>query len=78
MSKLSITQMLSNFKKELVEYVKQGAPNVTADQYKQRLLKCNSCEHLKNKRCGLCGCVVEVKAKWATSDCPDNRWKKNG
>lgn len=76
MSKLSILRMLNNFKEEVIEYAKQGAPHVTEDTYKERLSKCNSCQHLKQARCGLCGCVVEQKAKWATSDCPDNKWKK--
>jgi len=76
MAKLSILKMLSNFKDELIEYAKEGAPNVDPKTYKQRLLTCNSCEHLKSYRCGLCGCVVEQKAKWATTDCPDNRWDK--
>ena len=76
--KLSIFKMLSNFKKELVEYARQGAPSVTENKYKDRLLTCNKCPHLKNAyRCGLCGCVVEEKAKWATAECPDNRWEKN-
>ena len=32
-----------------------------------------SCPHLKKEidRCGICGCLVEHKAKWATSKCPD-------
>lgn len=76
--KLSIFRMLNDFKKELVEYAKQGAPNVDENAYKNRLHTCNKCPHLKNAyRCGLCGCVVEEKAKWATADCPDNRWEKH-
>ena len=29
-------------------------------------------------RCGLCGCLLEHKAKWKTTTCPDKpeRWKK--
>lgn len=70
--------MLNNFKKELVKYAREGAPNVNAETYKTRLTTCNNCPHLKNSyRCGLCGCVVEQKAKWATAECPDNRWDTN-
>jgi len=76
-NKLSVFQMVKNFAKETVEYAKQGAPNVNESDYQDRLNTCNSCEHLRAKegRCGLCGCVVEHKAKWATSKCPDDRWK---
>jgi len=76
----SIYNMVKGFVKEAVEYAKQGAPHVTAKQYEDRLKACYSCEHLKKdvERCGLCGCLVEHKAKWATANCPDTpkRWEK--
>jgi len=76
----SIYNMVKGFVKEAVEYAKQGAPHVTAKQYEDRLKACYSCEHLKKdvERCGLCGCLIEHKAKWATASCPDNpkRWEK--
>jgi hypothetical protein len=76
----SIYDMVKGFVKEAVEYAKQGAPHVTAKQYEVRLKACHSCEHLKKdvERCGLCGCLVEHKAKWATASCPDTpkRWPK--
>lgn len=72
-----LLKMLKTFKNELVEYAKHGAPNVSELEYKNRLKTCMSCPELKdNYRCGICGCVVEQKAKWATTDCPDNKWKK--
>ena len=27
-------------------------------------------------RCGKCGCLVEHKAKWKTTTCPDGKWKE--
>ena len=76
----SIYKMVKGFVKEAVEYAKQGAPHVTAKQYEDRLKTCYSCENLKKdvERCGLCGCLIEHKAKWATSTCPDDpkRWDK--
>lgn len=76
----SIYDMVKGFVKEAVEYAKQGAPHVTAKQYEERLKACYSCEHLKKdtERCGLCGCLIEHKAKWATANCPDSpkRWEK--
>jgi hypothetical protein len=71
-----LLRMLKTFKDELVEYAKHGAPHVSETEYKTRLKTCMSCPNLKdNTRCGLCGCIVEQKAKWGTSDCPDNKWK---
>jgi hypothetical protein len=76
----SMFTMVTNFGKELAKYVREGAPNVTPDQYVGRLKECNKCPHLikKSMRCGLCGCMLEHKAKWSTTDCPDKpgRWKK--
>jgi hypothetical protein len=75
----SVLRMLKNFSKELAKYAKEGAPNVSKQDYKDRIKTCHSCEHLlRNKRCGMCGCIIEHKAKWATSDCPDGRWKVTG
>jgi hypothetical protein len=74
----SAFQMVKNFSKELTKYVKAGAPNVTPESYAKRLDACSKCPHLKEKhmRCGLCGCMLEHKAKWRTSSCPDSpqRW----
>ena len=70
--------MVKNFAAEAKEYIKQGAPNVTEVQYASRVQTCDACEHLNREemRCKLCGCMVEHKAKWQTSNCPDNRWER--
>mgnify|MGYP001187034599 FL=1 len=76
---MSVYKMVKGFVKEAVKFAKEGAPHVTAKQYEQRLNACFSCPHLKEdvERCGLCGCLIEHKAKWATTTCPDKeeqRW----
>ena len=75
----SIFTMAKNFAKDLGKYIKEGAPNVSAKQYTERLEACNTCPNLNKKhmRCVLCGCLVEHKAKWKTTTCPDkpSRWK---
>jgi hypothetical protein len=76
---MSVYKMVKGFVKEAVKFAKEGAPHVTAKQYEQRLTACFSCPHFKTdvERCGLCGCLVEHKAKWATTSCPDKeeqRW----
>lgn len=77
----SIYSMVKTFVKEAVTYAKEGAPHVTPHQYEKRLKACHKCPNYKSEieRCGLCGCLVEHKAKWATSRCPDKevqRWDK--
>ena len=79
MSKIypSVFKMISNFSKELGTYIAQGAPNVTEEDYKERLETCLKCPSLKRDvmRCLTCGCKVEHKAKWKTTDCPESKWK---
>lgn len=72
----SLWQMTKNFSKDLATYVKEGAPNVSEEEYKFRLEKCYACEYfIKDKaRCRACGCLVEYKARWKTTKCPKNKW----
>ena len=74
----SIFKMMKTFTNDLVKYVKDGAPNVTPESYATRLDICNSCEHINKKsmRCMECGCLLEHKAKWRTTECPKNKWPK--
>jgi hypothetical protein len=78
MSKPNIFQMIGNFAKASAKYAASGFKPVTEDQYVERLQACSTCPHLKeeNMTCGICGCYIEVKAGWQTSECPDkpNRW----
>lgn len=71
-------EQLKTFKDEVVRFVREGAPIVTEEVYAVRLNTCSECPHLKDYRCGICGCVVEEKAKWETAECPDKRWEDEG
>ena len=73
-------QMAKNLMSAVATHVATGAEHVSNQKYDQRLQACNSCPHLVDeKQCGLCGCYVETKAKWASSTCPDNpqRWDRH-
>tara|TARA_R110000744_G_scaffold114902_2_gene214876 strand:- start:1941 stop:2357 length:417 start_codon:yes stop_codon:yes gene_type:complete len=74
----NVFKMMKSFGKDLSKYVLAGAPNCTKDDYKERLLTCDACPHLLRHlmRCGKCGCLVEHKAKWKTTTCPDGKWKE--
>ena len=71
--------MVKNFSSEVVKFAKSGFKYVNPEEYEERLDTCIKCPHVKNPglRCGLCGCNMQLKAKWKTSHCPDNpsRWK---
>tara|TARA_R110000787_G_scaffold151627_4_gene265394 strand:- start:353 stop:679 length:327 start_codon:yes stop_codon:yes gene_type:complete len=75
----SIFKMIKSFSRDLAKYIKEGAPNVSPIDYAERLDACKACPNLKPSimRCGLCGCLLEHKAKWTTAECPDkpSRWK---
>ena len=73
----SLWQMTKSFSKDLAKYISEGAPNVSEEDYAERLSDCNSCEHLirDRMRCGKCGCLIQHKAKWRSTTCPINKWK---
>tara|TARA_R100001594_G_scaffold148003_1_gene202167 strand:- start:2543 stop:2806 length:264 start_codon:yes stop_codon:yes gene_type:complete len=73
----SILEMIKNFSRDLAVYIANGSPNVTEEDYKERLETCQSCPSLKESvmRCMTCGCLVEHKAKWKTTVCPEDKWK---
>ena len=65
------------FIKALFKYVVYGHfKNVTFEEYVERLARCSSCEFLNKEKwcCGVCGCYVSKKAKWATEECPEEKW----
>ena len=53
---------------------------VSTDEWKARLAVCGTCEHFQKATsttqptCGLCGCLVKLKAFLQTERCPDSRW----
>jgi|TARA_R100001463_G_scaffold30224_1_gene68742 hypothetical protein len=76
----SLFKMLKTFTGETANFIKAGAPVVTKEDYADRLDSCMKCEHLQKKhmKCGLCGCMLQFKARMKTTDCPDrpSRWKE--
>ncbi len=48
--------------------------------YEKRMETCRSCEHFKSvwkdkvSVCGVCGCLMELKARIAFADCPEGHW----
>ena len=76
---MNILELMRNFGKDAAKFIQAGMPVVTAEEFKDRLETCNSCDLLKdNGSCSLCGCHMAVKAKWATAVCPHKptKWKE--
>tara|TARA_R110002167_G_scaffold34630_1_gene110666 strand:+ start:2261 stop:2500 length:240 start_codon:yes stop_codon:yes gene_type:complete len=75
---MNVLQLITNFSKEFATFAKKGMPLVSKPVYKERIEACETCPHRKNLKCGLCGCVIAVKARMETTNCPDNpsRWSE--
>ena len=76
--KPSLIQKAKNLVKETAKHLANGAQNVTKKEYLSRMDICNSCVHFihKDNTCGICGCLMHIKAKWQTSQCPKDKWDK--
>tara|TARA_R110002012_G_scaffold261340_1_gene443215 strand:+ start:12205 stop:12747 length:543 start_codon:yes stop_codon:yes gene_type:complete len=74
----SLLKRAFNFAKATKEYVSSGMHDVSKEMYAKRLTICKRCPifNAKTSTCTKCGCFMTVKAKWATSTCPDtpSRW----
>lgn len=78
--KPSILKMVKNFVKESVQFIKEGAPVCSEQEYKERITICSTCDkyNAKKQTCTICGCFMPAKAGWKTSECPDTpkKWEK--
>jgi len=76
MSSPSFLDKVKSIIKDTSKHLVNGAKNVPKEEYLRRATICNSCIHFieKENKCGICGCLMDVKAKWKTSECPKNKW----
>jgi hypothetical protein len=79
----SFTQRVVRFWQERRTWARAGKPLRTAERMAELYdEKCSPCEFYKNSACDLCGCNIRRegnalnKLAWATTECPDGRWKK--
>jgi len=77
---MQIGKLAIQFVKELAIHMANGMVTVDPPTYVMRLHHCKKCPHLSPElKCGLCGCTMTVKAKWASTSCPDNpkKWTRD-
>jgi hypothetical protein len=65
-----------SFVKAVGAYAKSGMRNTSEEDYAERMLICDTCEWRSGGRCMKCGCSIDKKAGWASSDCPIGKWPK--
>lgn len=51
-------------------HVDEAQPAVAA----RRLQRCHVCEWRRGRSCSACGCIVTLKVKVASEDCPHGLW----
>jgi hypothetical protein len=67
-----------NFATAVTKYVKSGMQNTSEEDFAERMKICEGCEWRSGSRCMKCGCFIDKKASWASSDCPIGKWPKLG
>lgn len=71
----SAAQMARSLAREMARFARSGFK--TARDYQKRLAVCEACaEFIAGRRCRICGCFMDVKARMATTDCPLGKWSQ--
>jgi|5_EtaG_2_1085323.scaffolds.fasta_scaffold03427_4 hypothetical protein len=75
-NKPSFLDKVKNIAKDTAAYLVDGARNVPKEEFIRRAGICDSCVHFIHNQstCGICGCWMDVKAKWRKSKCPKDKW----
>lgn len=65
----------TDYFRSIYEYIENIPPEQKAPQdlYQQRLSVCQTCDHLINGMCELCGCFVEVRAAKQNQYCAKSK-----
>lgn len=72
----SLAQMAGSFAKEATKFLSKGMPVVTKEEFNRRMGICEACEkfNAESRRCFVCGCFMDAKAKMATTKCKIGKW----
>ena len=72
--KPSLLKKAFNFSNALATHVADGLSKANDNEFAKRIELCMVCPHRNDATCGKCGCFIQTKAAWKTSECPDGRW----
>lgn len=63
--------IMNRFVSAVFRHLGTGLRNVDDKEYARRLAICKSCpQWRKGWICAVCGCLLKVKARWASESCP--------
>lgn len=73
----TLLEKIMSFGKAIVKHVASGMQSSTDEMKRIRLEICGDCEMVDktgNWRCKLCGCHLQIKAGWKSTQCPLKKW----
>jgi hypothetical protein len=77
MSKLTLVEKGVKFISASTRFVMSGFQEVPENVQQERLSICKECPFFsggENPECEKCGCLLNLKTKWATEKCPIDKW----
>jgi hypothetical protein len=72
----SLLERIKTFSLALAKHIESGFKKVNKMVYDRRLEICAGCASYEQGKCVECGCILNIKAEWATEDCPLEKWPK--
>lgn len=72
----SMFKQAKNFATSAAKHIANGGQNVPENLKNARLEICGGCDKLSGDRCSACGCIVSIKAAWASEECPIGKWER--
>jgi len=76
MPELTWPQVTGHFAAAMVRWAAHGLPLTSEDVHGERNLTCAGCPRRKGHWCSICRCLLYLKSKVATEQCPEYRWKR--
>ena len=77
--KIGVMGQIKNIGKALTSVAAGYALKVSKDAYIERIDRCKQCDKLNHAsmRCNVCGCFIQVKAKYKGEffECPEGKWQ---
>lgn len=73
MKKMKNLKNFYKFIKSLIVFIFVG-DIVSSEVQKERMSECEKCIYREGKKCGICGCTLNIKTKWTSEKCPENKW----
>lgn len=72
----SMFKQAKNFATSAARHIANGGQNVPENLKNARLEICGGCDKLSGDKCSACGCLVSIKAAWASEECPIGKWER--